>query len=257
MPAVDYTMLADIYDRFVKTDLDVAFFREEVRQVKGGVLELMCGTGRLTLPLLADCASLTCVDSSPDMLAHLRAKLKSVTYSPEIVEQDVTRLSLPGQFDLVLIPFNAFSEITSPADERDALRSIRDHLSPQGKLVVTLHNPAVRLRKVDGCPHEMGSMPADERGELLSLTLTEEYDASTGMVTGQEVFAARDSGGRLLWQRTIALAFRLLSVADLEAMATQAGLSVDRVYGNYDRSPYDPSESPFIICFLRRENLPG
>jgi predicted RNA methylase len=66
MPACDYSLVADIYDGYVRTDLDFAFFREESEKAKGRVLELMCGTGRLTLALLAEGVPMTCVDSSRD-----------------------------------------------------------------------------------------------------------------------------------------------------------------------------------------------
>lgn len=250
MPAVDYSLVADIYDRFVKTDLDVQFFQEESKRIPGHVLELMCGTGRLTLPLLAEGVSLTCVDGSPEMLAQLRAKLTHTRHSPEILEQDVTRLSLSKRYDLAIVPFNSFSEITSNSDQIDALKSIRNHLTAHGKVIVTLHNPTMRLKRVDGRPHEVGPIPADEMGGTLSLTLTEKYDASSGIVAGNEVFAAHDSTGRLLWRREVPLAFRLLSLESFEALAAQVGLSIQTVYGDYDRSSFNSAESPFIICTL-------
>jgi hypothetical protein len=45
MPALDYSLVADVYDRFLKADLDVASFREDSKEVSGDVLKLMCGTG--------------------------------------------------------------------------------------------------------------------------------------------------------------------------------------------------------------------
>jgi SAM-dependent methyltransferase len=250
MPALDYSLVADIYDRFVQTDLDVAFFREELGRVAGHVLELMCGTGRLTLPLLAEGVSMTCVDSSHAMLTQLRSKLTQAGYSPEIVEQDITRLSLSKRFDLVIIPFNSFSEVITTSDQIDALRSIRNHLSENGEIIITLHNPTVRLKRIDGRPHEVGPIHADESGGHFTVTLTEEYDGSTGIVTGVEVFCALDSANRELWRRTIPLSFRLLSLEDLENVARHAGLTIQRVYGDYARFPYVRSDSPFIISVL-------
>jgi SAM-dependent methyltransferase len=251
MPAFDYSLVADIYDTYVKTDLDVAFFREESVKVAGRVLELMCGTGRLTLPLLAAGVSMTCVDSSPHMLCLLREKLRQSGFCADVVEQDVTCLSLQDKYELALIPFNSFSEITATSAQLAALASIRHHLAPGGKSIVTLHNPTVRLKRIDGLIHAMGRFPLDERGNVLSLSTCEHYDPSSGLVTGQQVFEAFDKAGGSLWRRTVDITFRLVTLEQCHDLATRSGFSVEAIWGNYDRSPFVEVSSPFMICDLR------
>jgi 2-polyprenyl-3-methyl-5-hydroxy-6-metoxy-1,4-benzoquinol methylase len=56
--------IADLYDVYVTTTVDVPFFLEELKTTSGPVLELMAGTGRLSLPLAEAGARLTCVDIS-------------------------------------------------------------------------------------------------------------------------------------------------------------------------------------------------
>jgi ubiquinone/menaquinone biosynthesis C-methylase UbiE len=83
MPAMDYSRIAHLYDAYVKTEFDVSFF---ISVTKGwdSVLELMCGTGRLSIPLLKAGVPLTCVDSSPVMLALFREKLRREGLSAEV-----------------------------------------------------------------------------------------------------------------------------------------------------------------------------
>lgn len=251
MPALDYSLLADVYDRFVKTDLDVAFFLEESDGITGGVLELMCGTGRVSMPLLARGVPLTCVDSSPEMLIHLRRKMEESGYSAEVVEQDVVRLSLPRTYDLALIPFNSFAEVIAVHDEISALASIHRCLTPQGKLIVTLHNPVVRVKRANGLPHTMGPFSLDEKGNTFTVTLTETFDPSTRLVTGHETLMAHNATGELLWHRDIPITFRLMTLEEFTHIAVTAGFTIDNFYGDYDRSPYVSAASPFIICTLK------
>ena len=79
---MDYGRIAHLYDAYVHSDFDVAFFLEETRAASQ-VLELMSGTGRLSIPLLEAGVSLSCVDQSPEMLASLREKL-AVELQPEL-----------------------------------------------------------------------------------------------------------------------------------------------------------------------------
>ena len=57
---MDYSLIADLYDSYVQTALDTPFFLGETRNVKGEVLELMAGTGRVSIPLLEQGVRLTC-----------------------------------------------------------------------------------------------------------------------------------------------------------------------------------------------------
>ncbi len=49
---IDWNKVASYYDAYVRTDLDLSFFLKHARESGGPVLELMCGTGRITIPLI-------------------------------------------------------------------------------------------------------------------------------------------------------------------------------------------------------------
>lgn len=44
--------IANVYDSFVTTELDLPFFRAQADEYGGDILERMAGTGRLTVPLI-------------------------------------------------------------------------------------------------------------------------------------------------------------------------------------------------------------
>ena len=50
--SIDFDQVADLYDSYVQVDFDVEFWRQEAATTGGKVLELMCGTGRIGLPLI-------------------------------------------------------------------------------------------------------------------------------------------------------------------------------------------------------------
>ena len=252
MPAFDYSLVADIYDAYVRTEEDVPFFQEECARTTGRVLELMCGTGRLSLRLLEAGASLTCVDSSAPMLSMLQKKLDLCGLTASIFEQDVTRLSIPGSYSLALIPFNSFAEITEDADQSAALTAIRQSLEDHSRLIVTLHNPAVRLQQVDGILHTIGRFPLDERGSTISLSACEQYCAASGLITGHQILEGIESSGRSLWKRRTNIRFRLVTRERFHDLVMNTGFTVEGLFGNYDRSLFDEAASPYMIWSLRR-----
>ena len=52
MKNIDFNFVADIYDAYVAVDFDIDFFNQYAKAAKGKRLELMCGTGRVSVPLL-------------------------------------------------------------------------------------------------------------------------------------------------------------------------------------------------------------
>src|SRR5688500_12369029 len=135
---IDYDSIAEIYDLYVMADYDVPFFLSEIRQVQGPILELMAGTGRLSLPLIEAGATLTCVDSSQGMLDILSRKLAKRGLRADVHCMDVCRLDLPSHFELAILPFQAFMEIVGEENQREALASVFRCLAPGGRFICTL-----------------------------------------------------------------------------------------------------------------------
>jgi SAM-dependent methyltransferase len=96
------------------------------------ILDLGCGTGRLTDRIAATGARAVGVDSSPAMLAEARASRPR----PEFVRADATALPFEAAFDAVFS--NAALHWIPAADQPDALASVRRALVPGGRFVAEL-----------------------------------------------------------------------------------------------------------------------
>lgn len=137
---IDYDRMADVYDACVLFDEDIPFLLEECAGASGPVLELMAGTGRVTVPLAEAGVDLTCVDASEEMLAVLREKLAGHGLTATILLGDVRDLDLPeASFPMAILPFHAFAELVEEEDQRRALASI--HRCPRRALPVHASQP--------------------------------------------------------------------------------------------------------------------
>ena len=84
---IDFDAVADLYDYYVNTDMDIKFYIELCKGKKN-ILELMCGTGRVSLHLINEGNNLTCVDYSQKMLDIFKSKLYE-SQQARIICQDV------------------------------------------------------------------------------------------------------------------------------------------------------------------------
>src|SRR5512133_3020224 len=135
------------------TRADVAFYLEEAERAgtSSAVLEVGCGTGRLTLPLARAGHEVTGIDLSPAMLARARAKLAAephyVRARVTLLEMDARRMALPAEprFDVAVIPFRVMQHFEAIEDQLDVLRGVRERLRPGGRLVFDAFNPSYPL----------------------------------------------------------------------------------------------------------------
>jgi SAM-dependent methyltransferase len=249
MPAMDYAKVASLYDLYANTDIDVPFFVQEAQE-RQSVLELMCGTGRLSIPLIEAGVRLSCLDSSAEMLNVLKEKLRAKGIAIPIYEMDASDFSLAGRYDLIIIPFNSFAEISDPLEQEKSLKAIHAHLVEGGRLICTLHNPAVRLKSVDGQIHQRGTFPLPDPGGHLILSTVENYDPAARLVKGAQFYELYDADGVLQSKRFVQLTFYLHGKDDFEKLARAQGFEIEALYGDYGWAEFDPQKSPFMIWSL-------
>ena len=123
---------ADLYD-LEPGDIfkdDIAFYKEKAKESGGPILELGCGTGRVTIPLLEEGNEVWGLDLSEDMLSQLRKKVgdlpAAVARRLHMVHDDMACFDLGRVFELIIAPFRAFQAITARLTRHDALRRSND-----------------------------------------------------------------------------------------------------------------------------------
>jgi SAM-dependent methyltransferase len=249
--SIDWARIADLYDTYVQTTFDIPFFLNEARKTSGEALELMSGTGRVSVPLIEAGVRLTCVDASLEMLALLREKLTRRRVAAPVHQMDVRELALQKQFDLIFIPFQSFSELLSPSDQRKAFVCIHEHLAETGRFICTLHNPRVRLKRVDGQLRLWGKYPLEDRQGTLLFWGLENYDSDAHIVSGLEFFEEYDANGVMQSKRAVELCFRIVEKREFEDLAASVGFKIAALYGDYSYSEFHEDTSPFMIWVLK------
>ena len=248
----NFDQVADLYDSYVDASFDIPFWVEEATRA-GDVLELMAGTGRVSLALVQAGVRLTCVDAMPAMLDRLKTKLQRAGLSADVVTQDIRELHLGRTFPLVIIPFNSFSEIVDERDRERVLERLHQHVASGGRLIVTLRNQQPAWRTADGQVRVIGAYEGPTEGSRLIVSVGILPSRLPEVVDARQFYELYDAEGRLVGKRLLELSFALVAPADLENQAANAGFAVAERYGDYDRSPFDAGRSPYFIGILTRK----
>lgn len=251
MEVNNYDPVADLYDIYVPVTFDIEFFLQETKKISGEVLELMSGTGRVSLPLIQAGVKLTCVDISAALNEILQSKLRHQGLKADVYKMDVRQLAFSKKFAMVIIPFHSFSHITSLDDQKQVLRRIQQHLAPGGTFICTLGNPKVRQKAVDGQYHLLRKYPIPDIQGTLLLWVVENFSASDPQVVeALQLYEQYDRKGTLKSKRLLELHFRLTSKETFEALAEEAGFKVKALYGDYSYAEFNAESSPYMIWML-------
>ncbi|MBZ9633431.1 class I SAM-dependent methyltransferase [Clostridium sp. FP1] len=114
-----YTNTAKFYDKgneINKYDHDIKFYEAYVNE-STTVLEIACGTGRVTVPLASKCKRIIGMDLSQSMLKELNNKISRLddNYKNNIKtsQADMTDFNMDEKFDLIIFAGMAFLSLTN------------------------------------------------------------------------------------------------------------------------------------------------
>ncbi|MFV0398063.1 MAG: class I SAM-dependent methyltransferase [Bacteroidales bacterium] len=241
-----FDKVADLYDSYVRVDFDVPFFLQETTN-HTTVLELMSGTGRVSIPLLKNGRKLVCVDYSQGMLDRFSEKISGTEYDVKLICADVTTLSLGTQFDCIILPFHSLQEIVSKESQLNAIKSIHRHLTNGGIFVCTLQNPRIRLADADGSIKSLGTFLIDE---FRQMKLSCSNKIENGIVTGFQLYEIYNQQKLLIERRVLDVCFRPIEYEEFVDMLNESGFTIKHVFGDYDYSEFDIETSPYMLFRL-------
>jgi SAM-dependent methyltransferase len=229
-------------------DRDVWFFVQLARRLRPArVLELACGSGRVTLPLGRLAAregfEVTGLDVSGDMLEQARRKLAEaaddVRARVQLFEGDMREWRAPEPFDLILVPCASMSHLLTLDDQLAAWRRAHDNLRPGGRFVVDVSMADLRTfaESLQTPPRAVVEMDIDSsvphEGKRLiryKATYYAAHEQRARIHFLYDKFDAADTADRYVSDFECHVYFP----RELELLFLHTGYDVEAVYGGYD-----------------------
>lgn len=120
---------------------DLPLWRRLAAEHRGPVLDVGCGTGRVTLDLAAHGHEVLGVDADASLVATLNARASAAGLPARALAADARSLSLGRRFPLALLPMQIAQLLGGPNGRASMLAGAHRHLEPGGLLAVALADP--------------------------------------------------------------------------------------------------------------------
>lgn len=222
-------------------DPGVAFYANLAQQTGAPVLELACGTGRVTIPIARTGIAVVGVDLAAEMVA--RAQEKSVGLPAEWFHGDIRTVRLERPFRLIFITGNAFQAMLTPHDQAQFLATVHTHLAADGYFAFETRNPRP-ADLVTITEEELWQSYQAVSGQTVYLSGVQRYDPTTQLMHWTTFRRWQDESGP--HEKVTRIAVRFTAVDALNRLLQRSGFSIIQQYGNWDRSPLT-AQSPTII----------
>jgi 2-polyprenyl-3-methyl-5-hydroxy-6-metoxy-1,4-benzoquinol methylase len=236
----------EFYDiEMMNFDADLGFYLSALEEKKD-ILELGCGSGRLSRALATRGHRVTGVDISREMLA--RASMQDTTDIAYICA-DMAEISLQKNFDAIIIPYNTLNLLREPGKVELCLQLIRNHLRPNGLLLLQTFLPGQSIPTENAKTFQFQIFKTPDGGKIIKETF-KYYRVEEQLIILQERYRVRPITGK-----TEDLIHTLYLLAlPYEAwirLITGAGFTINAQYGDYTLSPFIAGKDSRLLLTAR------
>jgi len=229
---------------------DVAFWQRLAAAAEGDVLELGCGTGRVSLPVAKHGTPLIGIDRSAPMLARARRRVVRAGLEARVrlVRGDIRVLPFrPRRFSLVMAPYGILQSLVRERDLGATLESAARVLRKGGRLGIDLVPDLPVWSEYEGKKTLSGHMGRDTHVSLVESVRQDRAKKLT--IFDQRYTTVRGSERRL---HCFSLTFRTLTVPQMARRLERAGFVVDAVLGDYRGGPWDARADVWVLLTRKR-----
>jgi SAM-dependent methyltransferase len=236
---------ANIYDGLNTFLYDLPFYKKWLpKDQNARILELCCGTGRLTLPIAKEGYSICGVDNSFRMLEQAKLKAFKERLKIEFIEADIRTLDLPDKYDLIFIPFNSIHHLYQNQDLFDTLNAVKKHLKDNGFFLLDCFNPNIRyIVEAEKEFNKIAEYTTDD-GRKVAIKQIMKYENKAQINRIEWHYFINDK-----FHSIQNLDMRMYFPQELDTYLKWFGFTIIHKFGNFDEEIFDDnSEKQIFVC---------
>ncbi len=177
-------------------------------------------------------------------MAELKAAERGVDI--RFVQGDIRNFDLGRKFEFIFVAAQSLSHLHIREDIEKCFECVRRHLAEEGRFLVELHNPSLKLLSREaGHRYMVGEY--EDQGSHKEVILTEEvrYDAAKQINYIVWYF----EGGEYPAGKVLTFEMRQFFPQEIDGLLVYNGYTIEEKYGDYDEAIFSSlSPRQLIVC---------
>lgn len=243
----EYAPFYDWENRHTLGRRDLPFWLRLTEEAAGSVLELGCGTGRLSIAVARRAPRFVGIDRSGTMLERIRGRLRRARLGSRawLVRGDIRALPFQpsARFDLVMAPYGLAQSLLRDRDLDAALRSAAAVMRAGAILGVDLVPDLPRWREYQRKVSLRGRR--GRNGPEITLIESVRQDRAHELTMFDQEFVERR--GRRREIHRCQLTFRTRTVPAMVRHLERAGFRLEALYGDYTGGEWSAEADVWVI----------
>jgi len=227
---------------------DIAFYQKLLPK-NCNILEMGCGTGRVSRVLADSNHTVTGIDISLPMLRI--ARQNSLSHC-QYVCMDMTTPAFSSGFDTILIPYNTLNLLSQPYQLKKCFKSCHSMLHKGGQLIVQIFIPTEKRLSQPKKTFQFQLFDRPEGGKIVK-EIVQDYNAKTQTMQVEERFRIRpmQKGENNEDYHSLYTILAWNSKQWLEFF-TESFFSPVHIYGDYSFSSFNSTKSTCLLVVLKK-----
>ena len=213
----------------------------------GGILDIACGTGALTIPLVKAGYDVTALDLSSPMIEITQEKLVKENLQARLLVSNMVDFKIDRSFSLAIIARSGFMHLLTAGEQWQTLLNIRSHLTEGGVLTFNHFQPfpIIQAKQMQSSPDDFifRAEYINSEGNRERISEAYIYDHISQVMRGNWRFETLDGDGTIVDVRIHPQAMRHTYRQEMEYLLELCGYEVEGVYNDYC---YNAAKDNFI-----------
>ena len=239
------------YDETVGTSgrYEVEWYLTKAHSFGDPILDIACGTGRMSILLAKEGHNIVAFDRSEGMLTRFHEKLSKepieIKQRVQIFQQDMNNFYFKDKFNTIIC-VDAFFHNLSEQEALNCLKCVSKHLTYQGRFLFNVPNPNQEF--LQKCLESQGKIwtvrnkyPLEKTGKTILVEEASDVDIQKQLIFSKLRFTGFDTEGNIIEITKSNWTTRYMYQDQYLALIKTSGLEVEQLVGTYQNEPVSPT----------------
>lgn len=216
---------------------ELPYLLKWAEKTNGPIIDLACGTGRMTIPLAKNGHRLIGVDIHKGMLQEAVKKSTKLGLTIEWMEQDCTKLNLNVTSSFIYSVGNSFQHFLTNEEQDQFLSSVNKHLERDGVFIFGTRFPSTEELLQPSTEEYWRTYTDEETGTIVDVYTISHYDALEQIQDYTTIRRYKNASLAIVDEKRTNIRLRYVFPKEMERLLARHGFEIVHVYQDWKETP--------------------